>query len=267
MPKPKKGKGHSKSKSKNSNQTKKVKVVQVVSALSVKPQIPKSIPVPVTDLDQFLNLPATGPAQSIARNITIQMPEADKLVIVGLFIDDSGSMNHLRNAVIDGAKVSVEAFRGAKGSDFYLDVRGFKRKYFQGFLKDVTDGCLGEYMPDYGETPLITKSINHLQGLRSLAEQYQSMGISVTVALLIISDGFPNNEEVRPKKFAEVIEAGDYIVGMGCAPVGDDESVTAYRYLFESMGITNIMTPKAMASEVRHAINQFSQSVAAIASA
>ena len=56
------------------------------------------------------------------------------------------------------------------------------------------------YMPDYGETPLITKSINHLQGLRSLAEQYQSMGIFVPVALLIISDGFPNNEEVETEK-------------------------------------------------------------------
>ncbi|MDO8668846.1 MAG: hypothetical protein Q7K65_00950 [Candidatus Buchananbacteria bacterium] len=215
------------------------------------------------DLDQFLNVQAMqSPRRSPARLI---MPEADRMAIVGIFVDDSGSMDHLRRAVIDGLNLAVEAFKGAKGSDFFLDVRGFKGSYFSSMLRDVIDDQFDSYQPNWGSTPLFDYSIDHLRDLRAKAKQYRDLGIPTTVALLITTDGFPNSGDKRASDFQRLIENGDYIVGMGVAPIGNDESMREYRQVFSDMGITKVVTPHSDPAEVRHAINQFSQSVASIA--
>lgn len=221
----------------------------------------------IIDLDQFLNLQADQSAQSGGSSARVEMPEADRVVMVGIFADDSGSMENLRQAVIDGLKMSVEAFKGAKGSDFYLDVRGFCGTYFSGMLKDVKDDSFDRYDPSFGSTPLISHAISHIKGLTGKAKQYRSMGIPTTIALLIMTDGDPNHEEEGPADFKDHIESANYIVGMGFAESNSEEAVRKYRNLFKEMGITKTVTPKSAPAEVRHAINQFSQSVASIASA
>ena len=192
------------------------------------------------------------------------MPDADRMAVVGVFVDDSGSMDHLRQSVIDGLKLSVDAFRGARGSDFFLEVRGFNGSYFSGMLRDVKDDSFDRYNPNFGSTPLISHAISSLKELRTKAEQYRGMGIPTTVALLIITDGLPNSEYEVPGDFSTNIAAGDYIVGMGVAERQDEEAVAVYKKLFREMGIMKSVTPSSAPAEVRHAINQFSQSVASI---
>lgn len=215
------------------------------------------------DLDQFLNVQAEGSTPNPGRRL--ELPEADRLVVVGIFADDSGSMDHLTNAVIGGLKLGVEAFRGAKGSDFYLEVMGFRGAIFRGMLKDVKDDSFASYDASYSETPLVTHATSFVKKLRARADEYRAMGIPTTLALLIITDGFPNGEELEPRDFAKQIESANYVVGMGLAPSGNDSAVSAYKQLFKEMGVTKTVTPSSDPGEVRHAINQFSQSVASIA--
>lgn len=215
------------------------------------------------DLDQFLNVQTAQAPYPISTRIV--MPEADRMVVVGILPDDSGSMRDMRSAVIEGLNMSVEAFRGAKGSDFLLNVMGFRQTYFTGMLKDVENDSFRDYMPNFESTPLVDSACNLLRELRAQAKKYHDLGIPTTVALLLLTDGQPYYDHKSPEEFKEIMEANDYIVGMGIAPQGDDRAIRSYIDLFESMGITKVVTPNSNPAEVRHAINQFSQSVASIA--
>lgn len=225
----------------------------------------------ITSLDSFLQIPqqpapvmsSPGTGSKVLK--TLPMPEADKIVVVGIFVDDSGSMDPYPAAVREGFNNSVEGFRGAKGSDFHLDVRGFKMTYFSGLLKDVTPDSLAGYRPDFGSTPLVTNSRSHLIELHSLGQQYRASGIPTIVSQLIITDALPISDGHAPGEFKSLIEPGDYIVGIGIAAIGDENAVGNYSRFFSQMGITKILTPSADPSDVRHAINQFSRSVASIA--
>ena len=217
---------------------------------------------PVVDLDQFLNLqPDADPNASKSGSLGM-LPEMDRVTVVGIFVDDSGSMDGLQQAVRDGLALAVSAFKGAKGSDFYLDVRGFRGELFSGALKNVKDDSFKDYDPNFNCTPLVAHTSDHLRKLHERAKQYQVAGIPTTVALLVITDGMPNND-CDAEDFAEVVGPGDYVVGMGITKSGE-RGVAEYKKLFHEMGIAKTVTPKADAAEVRHAINQFSQSVASI---
>ncbi|MDP3771201.1 MAG: hypothetical protein Q8R16_02800 [bacterium] len=216
------------------------------------------------DLDQYLHTGAGQPAQPEPAHATLVMPEAHRICLVGVLADDSGSMCGLEQAVIEGLNLSVEAFRGAKGSDFFLDVRGFHGTLFRGALKDVQDGSFNTYGTG-GNTPLVSHAISLLKELHAKAEQYRNLGIPATVALLLVTDGLPEGDEAAPDEFPKHVQAGDYVVGMGIA--GHEAHVATFKALFQAMGIAKVVTPRAAAAEVRHAINQFSQSVASIAAA
>jgi hypothetical protein len=219
--------------------------------------------VSLVDLDDFLELEPDPSQQNTSK--VVNMPSADRMAIVGIFVDDSGSMSGLSRSVIDGLNTSVEAFKGAKGSDFLLDVYGFCGRYYDGMLKDIPDDAFRRYSPDYNSTPLISHSVEQLNRIREKAKQYRNMGIPTTVALLIITDGLPNYESMEPKEFGGHVEPGDYIVGMGVAHPGSDTGVMEFRDLFKEMGIEDVVTPNSDPADIRHAINQFSMSVASIA--
>src|SRR3990172_12013531 len=135
----------------SANPTSPVAQSQTGATVASAAPTPTTAPAPIqdqtVDLDQFLNLqpqPSNGGALPKS-----QLPEADRIAVVGIFLDDSGSMDHLRRAVVEGLNLSVEAFRGAKGSDFYLDVRGFKGPYFNGLLKEVQPDTFAQYQPPH----------------------------------------------------------------------------------------------------------------------
>jgi len=248
-------------------------ITEPASAPATLEQAPQPAPAPTPepepntiDLDDFLN---TQPANSPTPRIRVALPEADRMAVVGILTDDSGSMEELKSAVIEGLTLSIEAFRGAKGSDFHLDVRGFKKSYFRGMLRDVKPESFNDYHPSHPKTPLVSYSIAHLKDLQSQASQYRNLGIPTTVALLIITDGLPEGDNCYPEQFKDQLDANDFVVAMGIAHQVDDKNyyVREYQALFAKMGITKLVTPSSAAAEVRHAINQFSQSVASIANA
>ncbi len=217
--------------------------------------------VQLIDLDKFLD--TSKPVQTGQINPTIYKPKADRMVVAGLFLDDSGSMRRMRQAVIDGLALCTKAFRGAKGSDFILDVRGFGDSFYSGPLAGINEATFESYHPFYDISPLCKYAKRQLVDLHYKAGEYRAMGISTTVAQLLLTDGEPNSD-IRPDEYRNAIEPADYLVGMGITNSSGEYS-DMFGELFEKMGINNIMTPKADPAEVRHAINQFSQSVASIA--
>lgn len=226
---------------------------------------------PQMDLDRYLALgkgqvPASGGTVDMpAPIVKVMRPDTDRITIVGMLADDSGSIKNagLERAVVDGIKKSTDSLRGAKGSDFFLDVTGFKYKYFSGMLKEVGSDFMSQYFADHRCTPLVATAIAQLNELMKKAAEYRMAGIAATVTQLIMTDGMPCDDTAVPEAFAARVSEVNYVVGMGFASSG--EVSAAYTQFFHRMGITKIVTPNASAQEVRHAINQFSQSVASIA--
>lgn len=231
------------------------------------PHVEKNIS--TTDLDAFLKqsnnhrLPAsTG---SVAPD---DLPQTDKVVVVGIMVDDSGSIRNagLGQAVLDGLKLGVQSLRGARSSDYYLIVRGFQGVIFEGMLRTVQADSFETYDPSFGSTPLVQTSIGLLSALRGKAEEYRAMGVPTSIAMLILTDGMPVDDYVSPREFGEHIRPSDYIVGMGIARDGDSDAEGKYQELFQNMGVKRVMTPKDDPADIRHAMNEFSQSVASVVS-
>lgn len=218
---------------------------------------------PAMDLDQFLQThPSTGKPAVIHAHGQPALPDADRVCLVGILADDSGSISKagLTQAVVDGLNLSLEAFRGARGSDFFLDIRGFRQTYFQGYLRDVPETSpFNAYRPD-GTTPLVACARQLLTHLHAKADQFRALGIPAVIALLIITDGLPEGDSMAPKDFRDIVRPTDHLLGIG---IGD---TARFHALFTELGIATILTPRAQPAEVRHSINQFSQSVASIAS-
>lgn len=211
------------------------------------------------DLDAWLGQAHEDnePVQKIHRST---MPDSDKVTVVGIFVDDSGSImdSGLTSDIVSGVNLCIEALRGAKGADFYLDITGFIRNYYSGMLRDYDGGFEKHYNPTYGATPLVTYAVNQYTDLRVRAEQYAAQGIPSTVSYLVLTDGHPNGD-IAPESFKAKLRNGDFVVGIGVRREQND--IAAYREVFTNMGIKKILTPKATGSEIRHAVNEFSRSV------
>ncbi len=221
---------------------------------------------PMIDLDMLLG-GSTPQATSSGTSARLPVIDADRLALVGILVDDSGSMDGLKQAVIDGLKLTVRAFNGAKGSDFYVIVQGFRQTYYRGLLKDIPEDAFASYEPCHNCTPLVGTALELLRELHNTADQYRSMGIPTTVAMEIMTDGKPYVDYAEPSEFASVLDPMDYVVGMGIAYTDDEEAISKYKQLFAAMGVTTTVTPKSDPAVVRHAMHQFSQSVASIAAA
>lgn len=221
---------------------------------------------PPVDLDQWLGsrqLPAPSKTTTPSR---LALPNTDRMVIVGAVIDDSRSIANanLTHTVIDGMKLVVQSLQGARGADYYLDFTGFDRQIFDGMLSSARADSFDGYDPSFGSTPLVATAVRHLVRQRERAGGYREIGIPVTISLLLLTDGLPVDDPTPPQQFGEMVNAADYIVGMGIAPKGDKRAEAVYRGLFQQMGITRVYTPSSDPADVRHAMNEFSQSVASI---
>src|SRR4051812_39891937 len=117
---------------------------------------------PRIDLDAFLK--NSGVAPSVTRRPTIQMPNSDKVTVVGIMIDDSGSIQsgNLTEAVKEALKLGLDAFRGAKGADFWLDIRGFSRIFYTGYLSKYNDEFTRFYSPTYDHSPVLSTTYTQL---------------------------------------------------------------------------------------------------------
>lgn len=211
------------------------------------------------DLDAFMGAAPEEENQPANQIFTSNMPDSDRITIIGVFADDSGSILDagLEKDVVSGVNLCVNALKGAKGADFYLDIRGFGTTFYSSLLKNYSDFGRG-YDPRYDSSPLVRQTMRQYEFLRAKAEEYTRQGIPASVAYMIITDGLPNRD-VDKSHFKEKVVAGDFIVGIGVQSAGADK--VAYKELFSGMGIKKIMTPRASGSEIRRAVNEFSQSV------
>lgn len=211
------------------------------------------------DLDAFV----IQEQEAKLKPLTASMrPVGDKVTVTGIFVDDSGSIHNagLEQAMIDGVNHCLDALKGAKGADFYLDIRGFTGSYYRGMLKDMSAPFGGNYSAEFDFTPIVEYSARHYAEMRMKVDEYTSRGIPSSVAYAIFTDGLPKND-AHPSNFADLVRSDDFIVGIGICSGSVDK--VSYRELFRQMGIKKSMTPRATASELRHAMNEFSRSVVA----
>ena len=238
--------------------------------LSKKPTGPQTAVVTETiDLDEFINEGQGGPGSAnTGRHLPTELLMGhDRVTVVGILLDDSGSMRGLEGAVTEGLDLAVKAFGGAKGSGFYLEVAGFKKNYFSGPLDKVGRRAWEGYYPDYESSPVITQTLELIKTLQKIAQKYRASGIATRISLLIMTDGQPNQEsEAARERFTREVNQLDYVVGMSVEhDRSEGDNVSRGFQFFREMGIKKVMTPKADQAEVRHSINEFSQSVASIA--
>lgn len=218
---------------------------------------------PEIDLDTWLQGGAGEPTSVPSRGQQMAMPDSDRVVVVGILADDSGSIANqgLATAMVEGLNLGMEAFKGSRGSDYFLHVVGFGNTiYYTGPLKNLPSNAFERYRAYYDYTPLVGTAIRLINDLRDVAGRYTQMGISTTVAMLIITDGIPEHDSNDPGDFKRHFTSNDYVVGMGVTGQMDK---AVYHKLFASMGITAIFTPKSDPADVRHAIHEFSRSAAA----
>lgn len=212
------------------------------------------------DLDSFL-----GNAKSSSSSNLPNMPESDKITVVGILVDDSGSMVDSAADVISGVNQVLDALRAAKSADFYVNIHGFTGTYYTGMLRDLKETFGSKYYAAHGESPLIDTAIKNYKLMQEITDTYSSQGIPSTVAYLVMTDALPNGDMNYPTTFKDLIaqNPANLVVGMGItrSPSGAIE----YQNLFSLMGITKMMTPSASGSEIRNAMNEFSRSVVSAA--
>jgi len=229
------------------------------------------------DFDDFLKKEqvkkASSSQQQSQATVELIMPNSDRVTVVGILVDDSSSIGerYLTNSIIEGVQLGMEAFRGARGSDFFLHIQGFKRVYFSGLLADMDmENFKQEYYPNLTYTPLVTTALLLLDAIRKIAEGYRSKGIPATEALLMITDAGTWQENHVPEEFAEKLKGSScYVEAIGVALPKHPQDEVFYKGIFMRMGLVeeNIKTPSSNPAEVRHAINEFSRSVSSIATA
>jgi hypothetical protein len=215
------------------------------------------------DLDDLMNEGAGTPAKpAVQTKIT---PVSDKLIIVGMLLDNSGSISNagLEGMIRDGSNTAIEGLRGIKGADVALDIRTFTGQLYSGMLKNVPENVMSHYHAGNNSTPICACAIELIKSLRQQQAEQKAAGISTTIAMVLPTDGQPMNDTATPDQFAKLIQEGDFIVGLGVTQ--QESEVAEYHSLFRSMGASKILTSKATPQEFRRSMGQFSRSVAKIA--
>jgi hypothetical protein len=219
------------------------------------------------DLDKFLT-GGGAPTVNASSGATIgAIPDSDRVLILGLATDDSGSIDQsgLSSGVKEGVELCFKACSGIKGSDAHILWKGFNRTYFNGLVRshNLEDKSLfHSFNPDHHETPLLSQlCIPMMKEIHDLAQKYSAQGIATTVALLIMTDGRASPGETNlSSEFVSLILPTDYIVGMGVS--NSESEIKYFTDFFKSVSIKRTVSPKASATELRRAMNAFSQSVA-----
>jgi len=192
---------------------------------------------------------------------------ASEVVLVTQMPDDSGSIQHGKNAqlVRDGHNQVLDALLTSKQRDSILA----HTRYLNGQvlfpyrpLQQAVRMDAKNYDPQLG-TPLYDQTMVLLGTVLAKTQEFADAGVqSRSVTLLLTDGGDCGSTRFRARDVRRLVKdllrAETHVV----AAMGLDDGTTDFRAVFREMGIEDrwILTPGASAAEVRAAFSLFSQS-------
>lgn len=216
-----------------------------------------------------------------ALGISVDKVEASEVILVTILIDDSGSIDCIReNPNSYGSKV-VGPKLMCDGHNMVIDeiLAASKRrdnilihtKYLNGKILNPYGPLSGaqrmsssNYSAD-GGTPLYDQMVVTLGTVLAKSQEFSDNGVPVRTITLIVTDGADqHSRKFKAKDVATIVadmrQTENHIV----AAMGIDDGTTDFKKIFADMGIDEkwIMTPTSDAKEIGKSFKLFSQSAA-----
>ncbi len=212
------------------------------------------------------NIEDYGAQINAGLGVSIDDVQSSEVVLVGLLIDDSGSIRFEGNApaVRDGVNAVLSALGDSKQNDSIL----VHSRFFTGVLdpckplNQATKLDSTNYNPHAG-TPLYDETAVFLATMLAKAQQFLDNGIACRTVTLVVTDGADQHSNSQTAATIEPIVRD--MLKQEChivAAMGIDDNFTNFREVFKEMGIRDewILTPQNNEAEIRKAFEVFSQS-------
>ncbi len=204
--------------------------------------------------------------------ISVDDVQATEVVLVGVLIDDSGSIRFAGNTenVRSGHNLVIDSLSGSgsKTRDGILMMtRYLNGKVLFPFVSidQATKMDSRNYNPD-GGTPLFDQTVVFLATMLAKAQEFLDAGVPCRTISLIVTDGadihsVKQNAASAAKLVGDMYRAENHIIAaMGI----EDPSAGGvdFKDIFKQMGIDDrwILTPANSQKEIRDAFHTFSQS-------
>lgn len=193
--------------------------------------------------------------------------QSAQVILVALMPDDSGSMEHVTDDVLNGHNGVIDALKQSKQADSIL----FYSKLLNGRLVNpytpldqATLLSRGNYRAT-GCTPLFDESLGLLGTVMAKSQEFSANGVPVRTISLIMTDGADNQSRHTARQVEplvrDLLRAENHIVAaMGIAETPAQQQ--QFRGVFKEMGIEDkwILTPANTAHDLRAAFQMFSNS-------
>lgn len=212
------------------------------------------------------NIEDYGEQIQAGMGVDVDDVQSSEVVLVGLLIDDSGSIRFAGNA--DAMRKGVNGVYSALGDSKQNDSILVYSRTFSGVLDackpldQATKLTPQNYDPHQG-TPLYDETAVFLATMLAKAQQFLDNGIACRTVSLIATDGSDQHSTKQTGKsihpiIRDMLKQETHIV----AGMGIDDQYTNFRDVFKEMGIEDqwILTPDNNESEIRKAFEVFSQS-------
>jgi uncharacterized protein YegL len=189
---------------------------------------------------------------------------SDDVTLVVMIIDESGSMDGVRSAVLDAFNQMTRALNDSKAADSILmsawTFSGSPKLLF-GYtpinaVKDLTEK---EYKPD-GGTALYDAVLDGFTGIVAYGQDLRNNGIRTRAIIVVISDGGDNVSQHTAhsvKTVADDLMKQEFYT---LAYIGMGDTAT-FEQIANSMGFYEVLTINNSASEIRKALNMVSASI------
>ncbi len=213
---------------------------------------------------QVLSMVDLGTTIQAGLGVNVNQVMASEVILLGLLVDNTGSIAGLEDSVIQGQNECIDAFNQAKqAGDILLETRYYDRVPFPfNLLENAGRLDVRNYQAELGYTPLYDGTLELLAATTAKAQQFAGNGVPIRAMNLIITDGLDNGSKADARDVATLV--GDMlrserhlVAAMG---IGDQ---SVFRPIFLDMGIPDkwIFTPGKTASEIRRIFRLVSQSM------
>lgn len=197
--------------------------------------------------------------------------QATDVTLLTLIVDDTGSLSHLIDSVIEGQNMLLESIKKSKQKDnilLSLWKFGPNSKLVHSYVPvdQATKLDRRNYRASEGSTALYDSWMNGLAANIAYAQMLRSSGTPVKNIVVVITDGQDNDSRKYKVKDVEqvnkdLLKSEQFILAfVGMAETAADE--TQFRLVAEKMGFPDgaILTVDSTSSEIRKVFNMVSQS-------
>jgi len=195
--------------------------------------------------------------------------QASEVVLVTMFIDDSGSIRFGSNSqtVRDGHNLVIKSLIKSKQSDNIL----VHTRYINGTILfpycpigNAIEMDSHNYDPQ-GGTPLYDQMVVMIGTVMAKAQEFADNGVPVRTISLMMTDGHDESSRKikNPTQIAPLVKNMLMLENHIVAAMGiDDGGITDFRDIFQQMGFEDkwILTPTNTEKEIRAAFSLFSSS-------